>query len=147
MSARSSAVSRPGFERISLGMPILPMSCRSAPSSSRFSAALVEPELVADAQREVGDPARVRRGVLVVRLERVRERLDRRDERLLEALVVARVRDRELRLVREAAEQAQLALAEVGRRAERRDDAAAAVPTPNGAIAYDAPPRAARRPP
>ena len=66
------------------------------------------------------------RRVLVVCLERVRERLDRRDERLLEPFVVARVRDRELRLVREAAEQAQLALAEVvgGKRGDDAADAA-----------------------
>ena len=68
-------------------MPILPMSWKSAPSSSRFSACGVEAELGADLEREVGDPARVRRRVLVVRLERVRERLDRGEERPLERLV------------------------------------------------------------
>ncbi len=65
----------------------------------------------------------MRRRVLVVRLERVRERLDGRDERALETLEVARVRDRELRLVGETAEQAQLSLAEVSGR-DSRDDAA-----------------------
>ena len=34
----AAAVSRPGFASTSLGMPILPMSCSSAPSSRRFSA-------------------------------------------------------------------------------------------------------------
>jgi hypothetical protein len=38
MTARSSAVRRPGFDRIAAGIPILPMSWKSAPSSSRFSA-------------------------------------------------------------------------------------------------------------
>src|SRR5207302_6292226 len=84
--------------------------------------ALVETELAANAQREVGDPPRVRRGVLVVRLERVREGLDGGDERALESLVVARACDRELRLVREAAEEAQLAVSVVALFGERRDD-------------------------
>src|SRR3954470_23464035 len=69
---------------------------------------LVEPELAADAQRQIGDPTRVRRRVLVVGLERVRERLDRRDERTLEAFEVARVRDRKVRLSRETAEESAL---------------------------------------
>ena len=68
----------------------------------------VERELAADEQRHVGDPAGVRRRVLVVRLERVRERRDGRHERALEALVVLGALDRELRLVGEAGEQAKL---------------------------------------
>src|SRR5438876_3346635 len=64
-----------------------------------FERVAVEAEGLADLHRHVADPARVRRRVLVVRLERVRERLDGGEERALEALEVARVRDRELRLV------------------------------------------------
>ena len=125
MTARSSAVSRPGFERISLGIADLADVVQERAELEPLQRALAEAELAADAQREVGDPARVRRRVLVVRLERVRERLDGRDERPLEPFVVGRVRDRELRLVREPAEQPQLALAEVALR-DRGDDAAAA---------------------
>src|SRR5690242_580937 len=83
----------------------------------------LEPELAADAERQVGDPARVRRRVLVIRLERIRERLDRGDEGALETFEVRRVRNCEVRLARETAEQAQLALAEVGVRRERRNHA------------------------
>ena len=89
---------------------------------------LVEGKLAADAEREIGDPARVRRRVLVVRLERVRERFDGRDERVLQAFEAARVRDREARLVREAAEQPQLALAEHAVVGEHGDDEAGARP-------------------
>ncbi len=63
----------------------------------------VELQLTADEQRDVGDPAGMRRGVLVVRLERVRERRHRRDERALERCEVLGALDRELRLVSEAA--------------------------------------------
>src|SRR5437868_1327667 len=53
------------------------------------------------------------RGVLVVRLERVRERLDSRDERPLEPFVTRGVRDCEPRLVGETTEQPELASAEI----------------------------------
>ena len=69
----------------------------------------------------------MRGGVLVVRLERVRERLDGGDERPLEPFVARGVRDRELRLVRDAAEQRELALAEVAPLDERNDATGAAV--------------------
>jgi hypothetical protein len=92
--SRSSGVSGPGFERIVSGMPILPMSWKSAPSSSRFSDTPFEAELLSDLEREVGDPARVRGRVLVVRLERVRKRLDRLEERALRACRSHRVRER-----------------------------------------------------
>ena len=100
---------------------------------------LAEAELAADAEREIGDPARVRRGVLVVRLERVRERLDRRDEAALERLEVRRVRDRELRLVREAGEQPQLTLAEVVVSGSPPTMQPPRVPTTTGATAYETP--------
>src|SRR5204862_7329435 len=89
--------------------------------------ALAEAELAADKQREIRDPARMGRRVLVVRLERIRKGLDGRDEAPLEAFVARRVRNRELRLMREPAEEAKLTLAEVAFR-ELRDDAAAATP-------------------
>src|SRR4051794_22777327 len=94
-----------------------------------FQRARVETDLLADLEREVRDPARMRRRVLVVRLECVRQRLDRGEERVLEAREVARVRDRELRLVRETGEKPQLALAEclLGGARNARDDAAATV--------------------
>ncbi len=38
ITSRSAGVSGPGFERMSAGIPILPMSWKSAPSSSRLSA-------------------------------------------------------------------------------------------------------------
>src|SRR6202008_39954 len=78
-----------------------------------LQAQLVEAELAADTQREVGDPAGVGRRVLVVRLDCVRKRLDGGDEGALETLVARGVRDRELRLLRDAAEQPQLALSEI----------------------------------
>jgi hypothetical protein len=83
----------------------------------------------------------MRRGVLVVRLERVRERLDRRDERLLQALEAASVRDRELRLVRDAAEEAQLALLEslLARLRQLGRDAATRPSIASGAIAKRTP--------
>ena len=43
-------VSGPGFSSTEFGIPILPMSWKSAPSSSRFSVSRVEAELAADAQ-------------------------------------------------------------------------------------------------
>src|SRR4051794_40440169 len=67
----------------------------------------VEAELGADLERHVGDRARVRRGVLVVRLERVRQRLDGRDEGALETLEAARALERDRGLIGEAAEKAQ----------------------------------------
>src|SRR3972149_6367688 len=69
-----------------------------------------EPDLGADVQREVGDPAGVRRGVLVVRLQRVGESLDRREEGPLESLVARGALQRELGLAGGAAEQLQLAI-------------------------------------
>src|SRR5437868_2654424 len=85
----------------------------------------VEAEGLADLHRHVADPARVLRGVLVVRLERVRERLDGGEERALEALDGAGVRDRELRLVGDPGQQPQLAVGEVASRLGHRDDDAA----------------------
>src|SRR5207245_3078556 len=70
-----------------------------------------ETELAAYPQRHVRDPPCVRVCVLVLGLERVRERLDRGEERPLELAEGERVRDRELGLVRDAAEQLELSLA------------------------------------
>src|SRR3954462_1898904 len=67
----------------------------------------LEAHRLANSHGHVGDPARVRGGVLVVGLERVGERLHRRDEGLLEARVAAGALQRDGRLVRDAAEQAQ----------------------------------------
>ena len=74
-----------------------------------------ETERLADLEREVGDPACMGRDVRVACLERVRERLDRRQERALEALVVEGVLKGELRLPREPAEELELALARASR--------------------------------
>ena len=46
MIARSSAVRRPGFVRIVVGIPILPMSWKSAASSRRFSVGASRPSAV-----------------------------------------------------------------------------------------------------
>src|SRR5262252_4927504 len=89
--------------------------------------ALVETELPAHSQREIRDPARVGGGVLVVRLERVGERLDRGDERALETLVARGVVDRQLRLLSQAAEESELALSEVLPLDERDETAHAVV--------------------
>src|SRR5579862_3298316 len=97
---RSAAVRRPGFERMPVGMPILPMSWRSAPSSSCFSVRSSRPS---------ASPTRSERSLI----ERARERFDCGDERPLEPFVARGIRDRELRLLRDAAEQAKLAIAEV----------------------------------
>ena len=113
MSARSSPLSGPGFMRIEAGIPIFPMSWKRAPSSSRLSRAPLEAELAADLDRHVADPARVRRRVRVLRLERVRERLDRREERPLERREAPRVRDREPCLARDPGEQLELAAGDV----------------------------------
>ena len=89
-TSRSSAVSGPGFVRIRVGIPIFPMSWKQRAELEPLQLVRLEPELRADAEREVGDPARVCRRVLVVGLERVRERLDGREERALEGLVARR---------------------------------------------------------
>ena len=84
-----------------------------------FQLSAVEAEPAADLECEVGDPARVRRRVLVVRLECVRERLDRLEKRRLQRVKARGVRQRQLRLVRDAREQPQLTVRErpfVGRR-------------------------------
>ena len=91
--------------RMASGIPIFPMSWKRAPSSSRLSVLRVQAERASDVEGHVRDPAGVRRRVLVVRLEGVRERLDRREERVLEALEAASVGDRELGLVGDAREQ------------------------------------------
>ena len=80
----------------------------------------VEAERCSHLERGVRDPTCVRRGVLVLGLERVGERFHGRDERRLEALEAARVRDRELRLVREPGEQPCPVFVE-SRRLSRRD--------------------------
>ena len=110
-------------------MPIFPMSWKSAPSSSRFSDAPSSPSSSADLQRQVRDPAGVRGRVLVVRLERVRERLDRLEERPLEVVEAPGVRQCELGLVRDSREQAKLSLVEgaVRRSADRNAAETAAV--------------------
>ena len=72
ISVRSSSVSGPGLSRIEFGIPILPMSWKSAPSSSRFSASYVEAELAVDAEEVSVIQWACEEGVLVPRLERVR---------------------------------------------------------------------------
>ena len=135
MIARSSAVRRPGFERISLGMPILPMSWSSAPSSSRFSARSPRPS---------SRPTRSARSVIQRACDDVYSSFASsafasastvETKRPLEPLVVRRVRDRELRLMGEAAEQPELALAEVALAGARRRCSRRAVPTTSGATA------------
>jgi len=63
---------------------------------------LIQLEPAADAKREIRDPPSVRGRVFVLRFERVRERLDGRDEAALEPLVVAGVGDGEPSLLSEA---------------------------------------------
>src|SRR5204862_1612136 len=86
----------------------------------------IEAQRRAHLQGGIRNPARVGRGVFVVRLEGVRERLDRRDEGRLEVLESAGVRDRELCLVSEPREKSQLVLIELvrGSLRNRYDDAA-----------------------
>src|SRR5262249_8085489 len=84
----------------------------------------LETELPADLQGEVGDPARVRRRVLVVGLERVRKGLDGLEERALECVEASGVRQRKPRLVRDARKQPKLALAELTVLGRSDDDAA-----------------------
>src|SRR5439155_20215765 len=67
-----------------------------------------ERHLRRDAQRKLLNLARVRGRIAVVRLGGVRERLHRREHRLPQPREAPRVRERELRLVREAREEAQL---------------------------------------
>src|SRR6266581_2859964 len=74
--------------------------------------AAIEPEAFPDLQREVGDPPRVIRRVLVVGLERVRQRLHGLQEGRLERLEACRVRQSQLRLMRDPAEQVQVPLRE-----------------------------------
>src|SRR5438093_7384048 len=85
----------------------------------------LEAELPADLERHVRDPPGVRGGVLVVRLESVRQGLDRGDERLLEALEAAGALERDRCLVGESAEQAQdfLVGLATGARVEDADEA------------------------
>src|SRR5262249_47278559 len=108
---RSAAGRRPGFASDSLGIPRLPASWTRA-ELEVLQRVLVESELPTDPQREIRDPAGVCGRVLVVRLERVGQRFDSGHERALEALVARGICDRELRLLREAAEQRELPLSE-----------------------------------
>src|SRR5207253_1435256 len=71
----------------------------------------VEAELTADLERHVRYRARVRRGVLVVGLERVGKRLDGRDEGVLEVLEAPRPLERDRRLMGDTAEEPQEFLA------------------------------------
>jgi hypothetical protein len=73
---------------------------------------LIETQLDADPESEIGDPPGVRRRVLVVGLEGVGERLDRGDERSLERLVAPGALEGELRLLCETAEQLELTVRE-----------------------------------
>src|SRR5215467_2424303 len=75
--------------------------------------ALVETELASDSQGEIRDPAGVGGRVLVVGLECIGQCLDGGYERPLEPLVARSIGDRKLRLLREAAEQCELALSEL----------------------------------
>ena len=93
--------------------PDLPDVVQERAELEPLQRAVVEADLAADTERKVSNPAGVRRRVLVVRLECVRERLHRRDKAALESLVVRRVRDGEARLMRETAEEPELALAEI----------------------------------
>ena len=72
----SSSSSGPGLWRIRSGIPILPMSCRSAPISTASSSA---PRSRAAGERDgdVGDALGVAAGVVVLRLHRARQRGDR----------------------------------------------------------------------
>ena len=67
-----------------------------------------EAELLTDLECEVGDPARVGRGVLVVGLEGVCERLYGREERALERLVARRRLQRQPCLARDACQELHL---------------------------------------
>ena len=115
------------------------MSWKSAPSSSRLSASASSPSSRPIASAVSRDPARVRVTCTRRGLERVRERLDGREERPLERLEAGGVLDRELGLVREAAEQLELALPGVATLgAADRDQAPAAWSKLNGATAIRA---------
>ena len=127
-SVRSSAGERAGLGEDSRRDPDLPDVVEERAELEALQLVRLEPELLADLQREVGDPACVRRGVLVVGLERVRERLDGGEERALQRLVARRRLEGEPRLSRDAREQLELAI--LGCRAHRDgggDDAPAAV--------------------
>ena len=86
----------------------------------------VEPELLADRDGHVADPARVRRRVLVLRLESIGERLDGGEECSLEALERERIRECELRLAGDRAQELELPIVQSVAAVERERDRAPA---------------------
>ena len=80
-SARSS---RSGFVRIESGIPILPMSWKSAAVASAPELLRGEPELPTDRERDAANALRVPGRVRVARFDGGIERLDRLEQRRLE---------------------------------------------------------------
>ena len=80
MISNSGAVRRPGLLRMCSGIAILPMSCRSeAALSACISAFVLHPERAREPQRVLLHPAHVIVRDVVLGVNRLRQRLDRRD--------------------------------------------------------------------
>ena len=82
-AARSARIPRPSAAPACAGraslMPILPMSCSSAPSRRISSWSAAQRHLPADRDRQRADPLGVAGGVRIPRVERQRERADGAD--------------------------------------------------------------------
>ena len=74
-------VNGPGLRSTSSLIPILPMSCSSAPRRSVSRSSSVEPHLVPDRDRDRADALGMARGIRVARVERQRQRADGADVR------------------------------------------------------------------
>ena len=122
--ANSSPVSGPGLRRIASGMPILPMSCSSAPSRITRVSAGVDAEPVAERSGQLRDLAGVVVRVGVLGLERRRQRAQRGEVGVLQPLGHARPLDHRAGLGGQRGGQPQLA---------RRELAAACGRTPRSA--------------
>ncbi len=102
---------RPGLREDRLRDPDLADVVEEGAELQALQRAWLQSELLADAEREIRDPPSVRGDVGVVRLQRVRQRLDRGHERALEPLVAHCALDGELRLLRQSAEELELPFA------------------------------------
>ena len=73
MIVHSWGSSLPGLLMISLGMAILPTSCRSAANSRLRWRSAAQPEVFGDVEREADDALAVLAGIAVVGLDHVAE--------------------------------------------------------------------------
>ena len=126
---------RPGFRQDPGGDADLPDVVEEGAQLEALELVRLQAQFLTDPEREVGDPARVRRRVLVLCLECIREGLDGCEERALERLVARRRLECESCLAGDAPEQLEIPVVVCRARPDRSRDDAPAPSTMNGAIA------------